>query len=243
MTTPADTPNHATDDELVPDYSRLGFRDLRKLCSTRGIPADGTQVQLIEKLKADDARRGLTQDDVPSAEEIDLLDDLDEPAEQPTAAGAGDAAASGATPPAAARPSASDDLAGPAVGRAPEIGNSPGAPAITTVAADGETGAVPSAIIGGKTGRPNLTARTGQVRVGEALGAAEVRAFRWEFVIGPHEVTDNDHFRMIAETHAQAAAAGLTTKGGITVGERVGFAADADNRRTAIYQVPLKRQR
>lgn len=243
MTSPSDTPNPGSpvrpdasspDEEVVPDYSRLGFRDLRKLCTARDIPADGTVTQLIEKLKAADAAKGLEVDDVPDDDEFDLLGDEPGP---PTAAG------EAASPPAAVRPSASDDLAGPAVDVPPEVGTTPAMPAVRVVAAEGETGALPPATVGVKGNRPNLNARTGLVKVGESHGAAEVRGFRWEFVVGSHELTDADHFRYIAETHAQAAAQGLATKGGITVGERVGFSADADGRRTAIYQVPLKRVR
>ena len=93
----------------------------------------------------------------------------------------------------------------------------------------------------GRDGR-DLTVKNGLVRVGEGHGAAEVRAFRYEIPIGPRDVSDGDHFAYIAEAHAAAAAAGYPTKGGATVGERVGYAADATGRRTVIYQVPLKRQ-
>jgi hypothetical protein len=250
MTTTDDTANPASsvrpdasspDDEFVPDYSRLGFRDLRKLCTAREIPADGTVTQLIEKLKAADAAKGLKVDDVPDDDEFDLLAD-----EQPTAAGGGGpvpaASAAGASPPAAARPSATDDLAGPAIGVAPEVGTTPEVPAVRVISADtGEV--VPRATLPGKAHRPDLGVQTGRVKVGEASGAAAAYAFRWAFVIGNHDVSDNDHFVFLAETHAQAAAAGHATKGGQTVGERIGYAYDADHRRVAIYQVPLKRQK
>lgn len=241
-----DTPNPGSpvrpdasspDEEVVPDYSRIGFKELRRLCTKREIPADGTVTQLIEKLKAADAAKGLKVDDVPDSmpddDEFDLLGD--DAQEQPTAAG------EAASDPAAARPSAADDLAGPAVGVAPEVGTTPEMPAVRVVAADGETGAVPPATHPGKAHRPNLAARTGRVKVGEASGAAAAYGFRWEFVIGQHEISDNDHFGFIASTHAQAAAAGYVTKGGQTIGERVGFTTDADGRAVVIYQVPLKR--
>jgi hypothetical protein len=68
-----------------------------------------------------------------------------------------------------------------------------------------------------------------------------VRAFRAEFPLGPRELTDVDHMRFIADTHALAHQAGYATKGGITIGERVGYGIDADGGRTIIYQVPVKR--
>lgn len=232
-------------DELAPDYSRLGFRDLRAKCKDRGIPADGTTAELVEKLKAWDAQHGADVDlTVPEGadDEVDLLDLDDEPAPEQPAGGEG--GASLPTPPAGPETTPGDPSP-------PEITNTvltgrtlhyptPGSPEVAASTSDAPE--TPLATL--RQGRPNLEARDGVVKVGEAFGAAEVRAFRHEFVIGQHELTDVDHFRYIEQTHAAAAAAGLTTKGGVTVGERVGFGVDASTgQRTAIYQVPLRRIR
>jgi len=243
-----------TDEEIVPDYSRLGFRDLRALCKKRNIPADGSVVDLIEKLKAHDAQHGLTTDvEVPDdADEVDLLaDDMSaQPDSTPTQSTAHtlDAPA----PPHAdepARNTVGDTTPespagdGPGASLPSPVGTpTPGAPAVVTVPADpaAATGLPPSTV---RNGRPNLAIRDGIVKVGEGHGAAEVRAYRREYVIGQRDISDTDHARFIEETHAAAHAEGLATKGGVTIGERVGYATDANNQRTAIYQVPLKRQR
>jgi hypothetical protein len=214
----------APEEEVVPDYSRVGFKALRALCKNRGLPADGTVVELIEKLKAYDAQHGKEVDlsaaeNLPDdEEEVDLLADDESPG------GGGEAAS---TPP-------------PPGFNLPEGGSvTSAAPAVVIISAPGESKRLPSA---GRDGRPDMTVKNGVVRVGEGHGAAEVRAFRYEIPIGHRDVNDNDHFAYIAEAHAAAQAAGYPTKGGSTVGERVGYATDADNRRTVIYQVPLKRQ-
>lgn len=215
----ADLTADEVQEETVPDYSRVGFKDLRKLCTGRGLPAGGTQVDLIDRLKAYDAERGLTVDTaVPDvADDVDLLADDDAPQSSPDAP-------------------------------APEVQPVPAAPdqtppgagaAASTPAPDGSA---PAATGEGHRRRPNLAAKGGPVRVGEAFGGSEVRAYRREFLIGNRDITDDDHARFIADTHAAAQADGYATKGGITVGERVGYATGVDGYRTAIYQVHLKRQ-
>lgn len=219
----------AMPDEIVPDYSRLGFRDLRAKCKDRGIPADGTHADLIEKLKAWDAEHGADVDlslPEPTDDDVDLLAD-DEDDDETSAGGGEDASL---TPPPADLP----DLAPAPTPTMPE------APAVTVVAAGGSDKLPPAML---RHNVPNLAARTGVVKVGEGHGAAEVRGFRYEVLVGDREITDVDHFRWIAEARAAARAAGYETKGGETNGERVGYGTDADGRRTAIYQVPLKRQR
>lgn len=223
-----DTPAHTLDgdapEEVVPDYSRVGFRELRKLCTARGLPADGTVTQLIDKLQAHDALHGLHVDTtVPEgADDVDLLGDDEpaRPADNPvheqaaphttpeTSTGGGEAAS--APPP-----------DGPAAGDAPQY------PAATS-----------------RGGRPNMAATAGVVAVGQGqnaqLGTVEVRAFRSEYVIGDRDITDQDHYSYLERTHAAAAQAGHATKGGVTIGERVGYGV-RDGQRTAIYQVPLRR--
>jgi hypothetical protein len=96
---------------FVPDYSRVSFKNLQRLCKLRGIPGDGNTVALVEKLRAYDVERGLScdlsaLDD--SDPDVDLLGDLDAPVstEHPhagpavlrTPAGGGEAAS--APPPA-----------------------------------------------------------------------------------------------------------------------------------------------
>lgn len=226
------------EEEVVPDYSRVGFKGLRALCKDRRLPADGSVVDLIEKLKAYDAQHGRDVDltaaeNLPEEEEVDLLADDDEPntpqdnatPERPD--GGGEAAS---TPP---PPGYSHTL--------PEGGSmTSAAPAVFVFTNPDEPKRLPSATLRG--GRPDLTVREGAVRVGEGHGAAEVRAYRHEIPIGPRDVSDADHFAYIAEAHAAAHAAGHLTKGGLTIGERIGYLTDADGRRTVVYQVPLKRQ-
>lgn len=220
------------EEEIVPDYSRVGFKALRALCKDRGIPGDGTVVELIEKLKVYDAQHGRDVDlsaaeNLPDEEEVDLLaDDEPGPAIPESPVGGGEAAS--APPPTG-------------VSYTPPRGGSvtSAAPAVVVVAAPGAPKGVPSA---GRDGQWDLTARNGIVKVGEGHGAAEVRAWRHEIPIGPRDVSDGDHFAYIAEAHAAAHAAGHVTKGGSTIGTRVGYAIDANGRRTVIYQVPLKRQ-
>ncbi len=224
----------APEEEVVPDYSRVGFKALRALCKDLGLPADGTVVELIEKLKAYDVQHGKDVD-LTAAEnligmegEVDLLADEDDDPQSaiPESPGGGGEAAS-APPP-------------PGYSTTPPDGGTmtSAAPAIVVYGDPDAPKRLPSA---GRDGR-DLTVRNGLVRVGEGHGAAEVRAYRHEIPIRPRDVNDNDHFAYIAEAHAAALVAGYQTKGGTTVGERVGYARDADGRRTVIYQVPLKRQ-
>lgn len=246
--TPLEGADQLADEEVVPDYSRVGFRALQALCKDRGIPGDGNSIALIEKLKLWDAQHGKDVDlsaaeNLPPEEEVDLLDLDDDAPESPVGGGE---AASASSPTGA--PTAGEDVIG--VGTTATAGIITGlpegasitsaAPAIVVRADPEQAKGLPAATT--QTGKPDLTVKGGQVRVGQGHGAAEVRAFRAEYTHGPREITDNDHFTYIAETHAAAQAQGLTTKGGVTVGERVGFGVDSDGRRTVIYQVPLKRQ-
>lgn len=224
-------PTSEAPEEVVPDYSRVGFRGLQALCKERGIPGDGNSAALIEKLKAWDAQHGKDVD-LTAAEDIDLLADDEDTPERP--AGAGEAASASA--PVGDLP----DLAKGAI-TYPDGGTvTSAAPAVVVYSDPDQSSGLPAAT--NRAGKPDLSVRTGLVRVGQGHGAAEVRAYRLELPHGPREITDNDHFAYIAETHAAAQAAGHVTKGGVTVGERVGYATDADGRRTVIYQVPLKRQ-
>jgi hypothetical protein len=220
--------------EVTPDYSRLGFRQLQALCKGRQLSGSGSQLDLIARLKEYDAAHGTVPTlDVPEPEEEpDLLADEDEalpgaPAVTVTPADGGEVAS--------ASPSA-----GPAAVDVGPVGSSPQMPAVVVTAAPGEPQGLPPASV---RGRANLAARRGLVKVGEGHGATEVRAFREEYPHGERELTDTDHMRYIADTHAAAWAAGHDTKGGITIGERVGFGRDASGVRTVIYQVPIKRQR
>ncbi len=223
------------DEEIVPDYSRVGFRDLQKLCKVRGLPGDCKGPELIERLKAYDAQHGRKVDlTLPEGEEVDLLADDDDTPERP--AGTGEAAPEpvpvGSTLVYVDGPGFVTGDGGTVTSAAPAV--------IVYADADQPTGLPLATTRGGKA---DLSVRNGAVKVGQGHGAAEVRAYRMEYPHGPREVTDNDHFTYIAETHAAAQAAGHETKGGVTIGERVGFGADADGRRTVVYQVPLKRQK
>lgn len=230
-------------EEVVPDYSRVGFRALQALCKDRGIPGDGNSVALIEKLKLWDAQHGKDVD-LSGVDEDPLGLDDDEPTPESPVGGGEAASASSPT----GAPTAGEDVIG--VGTASPAGlftNLPpgasvtsAAPAVIVMADPNEPKGLPRATT--QTGKADLTVRDGLVKVGEGHGAAEVRAYRREYPHGHRELTDSDHFMYIAETHAAAHAEGLQTKGGATVGERVGYGADADGRRTVIYQVPLKRQ-
>lgn len=208
-------------DEVVPDYSRVGFKDLQKLCKARSIPGDGNAAALVDKLKQWDLVNGRTVD-------LSALDDsdpdfdplADEPAAPEQPAGGGEAASA----PSPTGPAPFTDL--PMV-KDPEV------PAVA-VRADPEE---PKP----KRGQPNLSTRSGLVTLGEGSRGPS-RAFRMEFPLGSHELSDVDHFRFIADTHGYAQAAGYTTRGGSTIGERVGYAADANGHRTVIYQVTLKRE-
>lgn len=226
--TPAHTLDADTPEEVVPDYSRVGFRELRKLCTARGLPADGTVTQLIDKLKAHDALHGLHVDTtVPegSDEDVDLLGD-DEPA-------------SDRTPP-------DNPVHEQAALHATPETSTGGGEAASAPPPDGPTAGdvsqYPAATNRG--GRPNMAATAGIVAVGQGqnaqLGTVEVRAFRAEYVIGDRDITDQDHYSYLERTHAAAAKAGHATKGGVTIGERVGYGVRG-GQRTAIYQVPLRR--
>lgn len=238
------------EEEVVPDYSRVGFRALQALCKDRGLPGDGNSITLIERLKAWDAQHGkdvdlsAAENLAPAAEEDDPLG-LDDPDESPV----GDGEAASASSPTGA-PTAGEDVIG--VGTVQPSGvlptELPGggtvtseAPAVVVYSSPDAPKGLPRA--SGHGGRADLTVKNGLVKVGEGHGAAEVRGFRHEIPIGTRPVTDDDHFAYIAETHAAANAAGYQTKGGATVGERVGYSQAADGARTAIYQVALKRVR
>lgn len=257
---PPERPDGA-DEEVVPDYSRVNFRALQALCKDRGIPGDGNSIALVEKLKAWDAQHGKDVDlsaadraeqveFTPVEEgEIDLLaDDDDAHPGIPESPVGGEEAASASSPTGA--PTAGEDVIG--VGTAQPSGVYPAslpaggsvtsaAPAVVVYSDPEQSKGLPRA--SGHSGKPDLSTRSGLVKVGEGHGAAEVRAYRAEFPHGHREVTDRDHFAYIAEAHAAAHAAGHETKGGGTVGERVGFGVDASGQRTVIYQVPIKRTR
>jgi hypothetical protein len=249
------TPVEGTDEEVVPDYSRVGFRALQALCKDRGLPGDGNSITLIERLKAWDAQHGTDVDLSaaenlpPAAEEDDPLG-LDDPEDDgaPESPVGGEEAASPSSPTGA--PTAGEDVIG--VGTMQPSGvypaNLPAGGSVTSAAPAVVVYSDPDAPKGlprasGQGGRADLTVKNGLVKVGEGHGAAEVRGFRHEIPIGTREITDNDHFAYIAEAHAAAHAAGHQTKGGATVGERVGYGRDANGARTAIYQVALKRVR
>ena len=240
------------DEEVVPDYSRVGFKDLQRLCKARGIPGDGNTSTLIGKLQAWDDTHGTgvdlspLDDAEPDEDEIDLLGD-DDPAPEAPADGGEAASAPPSAGPAVpvvhagqpGTPEVGVTAAGghPTGVNIPELATAmPGAPAVTVV--DGTTDGPPRAA--GRRGVPNLSATTGVVSTGDTP-RGPARAYRAEFMIGDHTITDEDHFRFIAETHVKAAAEGKATKGGATIGERIGFGM-RNGMRTAIYQVPLRRE-
>lgn len=233
------------EEEVVPDYSRVGFRALQALCKDRGLPGDGNSIVLIERLKAYDVQHGKDVDlsaaeNLPPAapEEDDPLglDDDDDDDDSPnnsdpihseSPSGAGEAAS------APAPDGVPYNL--------PEGGSvTSAAPSVVVFTAPDQPKGLARA--SGHGGRPDLTVKNGLVKVGEGHGAAEVRAYRHEIPIGPRDITDNDHFTYIAEAHAAAQRAGHQTRGGATVGERVGYATDANGVRTVVYQVAVKRQ-
>jgi hypothetical protein len=237
------------EEEVVPDYSRVGFRALQALCKDRGLPGDGNSITLIERLKAWDAQHGKDVD-LSAAENLadEPEDDplgLDDPDESPV----GDEEAASASSPTGA-PTAGEDVIGVGTqqpsGVLPTINLPDGgtvtsaAPAVVVYSAPDEPKGLPRA--SGNGGRADLTVKNGLVKVGEGHGAAEVRAYRHEILIGPRDVSDADHFTYIAEAHAAAQRAGHVTRGGGTVGERVGYSHDANGTRTVIYQVAVKRQ-
>jgi hypothetical protein len=228
------------DENVAADYTRVGRRDLQQICKVRGIPADGSNVDLIAKLQAWDARHGADPDVTVPDDDVDLLGDDDETPAGGAAASnppAGPAAPEGAVR--AGQPGTPDVGASAARGEsaaAPTVTTTlPGAPAVTVTAAP--AGAEAAHV---KRGRPDLSVTDGVASQGEGtLGPKN--AYRAAYTIGDRDVTDDDHFRYIADTHARAAAAGMQTKGGATIGERVGYGTDGNGQRTAIYQVPLRR--
>jgi len=237
-TSPSEADLNPNPDEIVPDYSRIGFKDLRALCKLREIPADGNGPALIEKLKAFDAQHGLAVDTtVPEGagndDEIDLLADEDETPGTSTPAPESESEPEPARElaPVATEPGCLHPLcildhphAGPAVLAVP-----PTPPAPLETPAETPPGGV--AEVASPSPSPG----------GPAGVTADARTFRSTFVIGRHDITDDDHFRMIADTHAAAAAAGLQTKGGITVGSRIGYSVDGNGQRTTTYEVLLRR--
>jgi len=241
-------------EEVVPDYSRLGFRDLQQLVKARGMTADGRHAELIEKLKAWDAERGREPDlTIPAddGDEVDLLadDDTDttahtpEPADSPDHAQAAPETQSTPETPSGGGEAASASPPDGTVTITHPLGTgtlTAASPATVIISAPGQLEGLPPALI---RGRPNMAAKNGVVRVGEGHGAAEVRAFRQEWPLGPRDITDTDHARFLADTHAAAWAAGHETKGGVTIGERIGYSTDAHGARTVIYQVPMRRKR
>jgi len=225
---------------VKPDYSRVGFRDLQRLAKARGLPGDGTAAELITRLKAHDVQHGLDVDTVVPAddpEEVDLLADDDEPARSaPLPPQPDKPNGPPPSPPGSDKPSNPTPAADPApptpAGGGERVASAP-PPA-------GPPAALPPSTTRG--GRPDPSTTEGLVKVGADHGGRDVRAYRHEYAIA-HDVTDEMHFRFIAETHDHARAAGHDPKGGPTVGERIGYSADSDGRRTVIYQVPLRRTR
>lgn len=210
--------------ETVPDYTRVGFRDLQRLCKARGLSGEGKAADLVERLRAQDEAKGQSVDlsaldSLPDDDdEIDLLaDDEPEPAGPP---------ADGAA--------ASEPSAGPVEATQQPATATSAAPAMD-IRADPD---VPPPARGRA---PDLTT-DGIVKVGQGFGAAAAYGYQMAYPVGPYEISDLEHFRMIADTHAAAQVAGHTTRGGATVGERIGFGADANGRRTAIYRVAVKRK-
>ncbi len=206
---------HGAEDEVVPDYSRVGFKALRVLCKDRGIPGDGNSIALIERLKAWDAQHGKSVD-LSAVENLDPdeSDDdplgLDDPDDSPNNLDP-ILPAPVMTEPGCTHPKCILDH--------PHVGPAILAPAPESPAGGGEAASAPP-----PTGAP-------------------AREYRHEITIGPRDVSDADHFAYIAEAHAAAHAAGYETLGGATVGHRVGYGVDSDGHRTVIYQVSLRRRR
>lgn len=230
------------DGPTPPDYSRLSLRELQKLCKspTRNLPAGGKTIDLINRLKEWDHQNGrdvdlsaLDEPDEPE-EEVDLLD-LDGPVETASAeperpAGAGEVA-SASTP------------AGHHAGAGPTVpGDTPPAPPVPNSTVTAPSPAAPAMQMAAapppklRRGQVDLTVRNGPVT--DANGA--VKTFRIEFACPPGELSDTQHRLFIAEAHGAAQAAGYATKGGVTIGTRVGYATDADGRRVVVYEVMLK---
>lgn len=232
MTAPERNPAAEAAEGVKPDYSRLGFRELQQLAKSRHLPGDGSTIDLVNKLKAYDVQHGLEVDTtVPDGDdEVDLLADDPDPNETV------DKPSEPIAPPAPAdKPSNPTPEAPPVRAETPTGGGE-------VASAPPPAGpALPAA--NDQRGRADLATKAGLVGVGEGHGGTAVRAFRQEFPLGPHEITDVMHFRYIADTHGYARAAGYETKGGLTIGERVGYGVDADGHRTVIYQVPLRRTR
>lgn len=210
------------DGPTPPDYSRLSHRDLQKLCKApeRNLPADGKSIDLINRLREWDVQHNREIDlsalDTPDEpdEEVDLLADEPEPAPEPA-------------PTAPERPSGGGEVASasPSDGPTPAA-PSPAAPAMQMAAARPPL----------RRGQADLSVRNGPVEDGDG----RVKTFRAEFPCPPGELSDTQHRLFIAEAHAAAHAAGHLTKGGTTIGTRVGYAADANGRRTVVYEVLLK---
>lgn len=64
--------------------------------------------------------------------------------------------------------------------------------------------------------------------------------YRVEYPLGNREIDDPYHYHLIGETQAAAQAAGHHPKGGIGIGQRLGYGADANGRRTVVYEVPVR---
>jgi hypothetical protein len=81
----------------------------------------------------------------------------------------------------------------------------------------------------------------GAYTVGEGARGM-VRVYRKEFPIGDRPLDDDHHFHLIAQTHEAALNAGHQSKGGPTIGKRLGYSRSASGERTVVYEVPLRRQ-
>jgi hypothetical protein len=66
--------------------------------------------------------------------------------------------------------------------------------------------------------------------------------FQATFPLGGRAIDDDHHAFLISETHRLAAEAGHQTRGGTTVGHRLGYGVDEHGAQTAVYEVYLRRR-
>jgi hypothetical protein len=235
--TPTSAPTTQFDDlskaeEFVFDYSRVGRRQLVAMAVHRGLLGSGTNPQLIERLRdwdhahpdATDAERFPPEPGQESSQE---------PARQPERPAAETPAAGGADADQDEQDDEQDDET-PTTSEPPAAG-APAAPAAGPTMFGG-------ILRGGLTdpGPMPTTATAGVVEAGRTPTAV-ARMFRAEFPLGDRSIDDAHHLRLIEETHRLANEAGYQTRGGLTVGHRVGFSSN-ERGRTVIYEVHLKRE-
>ncbi len=192
------------------EYSTRTRPELVKLCKERGLSGAGTNEDLIERLQAQDAEVAGQ-----GADEDPLADDLtDEPADDGQEADEPDAGTEDeATEPAAAPPT-------------PPAAAQPEARVPQVVAAEQSEQAAEDRAETDRAGVMDPTVKDG--RTG--------KVFRREFY-PTRTIDDGYHAHLIAETHHAAHAAGLRTKGGLTVGHRVAESVDAAGKPTVVYEV------